>query len=78
MQEQKTYNLSDLQIAGLLFAKPSIPASVAFHLIFKDLYKGSKTVLSVSQRPAFARTVTREVTLLESTQNPRVFTSMFS
>ena len=58
MQEQKTYNLYELQIAGLLFANPSIPASVAFHLIFKGPPERSKTVPLVSHSPVFERTVT--------------------
>ena len=63
MQEQKVQNLYELQIAGLLFAKPSIPASVAFHLIFQPGKNSSKTVLLVSQGPVFVRVVTSAVTL---------------
>lgn len=68
MQEQKVQNLYELQIAGLLFAKPSIPASAAFHLIYLACTGGAKTVLFVSQSPVFVHPVTHAVTPLRFAQ----------
>ncbi len=69
MQEQKTYNLSDLQIAGLLFAKPSIPASVAFHLMSHRPSNRSKTGLLVS----LCHTLAQPVTSIGNIQPPFSF-----
>ena len=51
-----------LQIAGLLFANPSNPASAALCLIFHWGFGGSKTGRCVSQCPAPGRAVTHSVT----------------
>ncbi len=51
-----------LQIAGLLFANPSNPASAALCLIFHRGFRGSKTGRCVSLCPAPGRTVTHSVT----------------
>ncbi len=51
-----------LQIAGLLFANPSNPASAALCLIFHRGFWGSKTEHCVSLCPATGRTVTHMVT----------------
>jgi len=55
MQEQKTLNRSMLQIAGLLLANPSNPASAAWSLIFYPWSLAPAMGLSVSQCPALAR-----------------------
>ncbi|TDV44065.1 hypothetical protein EDF87_111170 [Pseudomonas helmanticensis] len=62
MQERKTVNRSMLQIAGLLFANPSNPASAALCLIFHRGFRGSKTGRCVSLCPAPGRAVTHSVT----------------
>jgi len=61
MQEQKTVNQSVLQIAGLLFAKPSIPASAALWLIFYRPRKGPETGLGVSHCPESGQRVTHSL-----------------
>jgi hypothetical protein len=55
-------NRSMLQIAGLLFANPSNPASAALCLIFHRGFRGSKTGRCVSLCPAPGRAVTHSVT----------------
>ncbi|VVN28856.1 hypothetical protein PS655_04756 [Pseudomonas fluorescens] len=62
MQERKTVNRSMLQIAGLLFANPSNPASAALCLIFHWGFRGSKTGRCVSLCPVAGRAVTHSVT----------------
>jgi len=62
MQERKTVNRSMLQIAGLLFANPSNPASAALCLIFHRGFRGSKTGRCVSLCPAPGQAVTHSVT----------------
>ena len=62
MQERKTVNRSMLQIAGLLFANPSNPASAALSLIFRRGFRGSKTGQCVSLCPVAGRAVTHSVT----------------
>jgi hypothetical protein len=51
-----------LQIAGLLFANPSNPASAALCLIFHRGFRGSKTGRCVSLCPVAGRAVTHSVT----------------
>ncbi len=51
-----------LQIAGLLFANPSNPASAALCLIFHRGFGGSKTGRCVSLCPVAGRAVTHSVT----------------
>jgi hypothetical protein len=51
-----------LQIAGLLFANPSNPASAALCLIFHRGFGGSKTGRCVSLYPVAGRAVTHSVT----------------
>jgi len=51
-----------LQIAGLLFANPSNPASAGLCLIFHRRFWGSKTGRCVSHCPVAGRAVTHSVT----------------
>ena len=53
-----------LQIAGLLLANPSNPASTAWCLIFHPRFRRSETGLCVSQCPGLARAVTHSDTFI--------------
>ena len=53
-----------LQIAGLLLANPSNPASTACCLIFHPRFRRSETGLCVSQCPGLARAVTHSDTFI--------------